>query len=344
MKKKYSNAFACLLLGICIIVMTTVVGCAESFMNNNDVPGERKNFEELRVVNWNVQTFFDAINNGLEYGEFLSSKNWGEKSYIERLERLKSSIKIFDADILVMEEIENEGVLHDISNFLAGEWNQNKVYRYACFAKDEGSSIGCGILSRYPLERLTLHSVDVHGETSVPKMRPIMQLAVLKGGKKLILFVNHWKSMSGGEMETNVWRLRQESVLSRRVSIEKNKGNAILMCGDFNRDICDFSEGTERGMVLLRRLPSDDCTDGIEVRSPWFDAKRNLINPGSYYFDGEWSRIDNFFVAGGADILDFGPLTDGPWCDEESSIPIRYQIWNGNGYSDHLPVFCRVRF
>ena len=76
----------------------------------------------LKVVNWNVQTFFDAITTGSEYTEFVKSSRWGKEAYMERLTRLASVIRTLDADIFVMEEIENEGVVHDICNFLAGEW------------------------------------------------------------------------------------------------------------------------------------------------------------------------------------------------------------------------------
>ena len=101
------------------------------------------NRDKVKIANWNVQTFFDANNDGTEYSEFAKSKTWGEEMYKERLKRLCSVIKKLDADIFIMEELENSNVLFDISNFLAGEWNPRKIYRYACFSKNEGGAIGC---------------------------------------------------------------------------------------------------------------------------------------------------------------------------------------------------------
>ena len=328
----FKSAFACLALFL--------FGCDGSF----SMESGKEKMEEISVANWNVQTFFDSTNDGCEYDEFISNKKWGKASYAERLSRLASSIKAIDADVLVMEEIENEAVLHDISNFLAGEWNQKKIYRYACFAKDEGSSIGCGVLSRYPLENLTLHSIDVRTEISMPKMRPLMQLTVCKGEKKLVLFVNHWKSMSGGEDETELWRMWQESVLCKRIMLAEKSNAAILACGDFNRDINDFKKCGGQEKILLREKADGECENGVCVHSPWFDSGRNLVEPGSYFFRDEWSRIDNFFAAGSIEIVDFYPVTSGPWCDSETHVPEKYQVWSGNGYSDHLPIFCVVRF
>ena len=57
---------------------------------------------EVKIANWNVQTFFDANNDGTEYSEFAKSKTWGEEMYKERLKRLCSVIKKLAADIFIM--------------------------------------------------------------------------------------------------------------------------------------------------------------------------------------------------------------------------------------------------
>ena len=63
---------------------------------------------QLYVVSWNVQTFFDAQTSGLEYAEFRGSKSiWSQQLYEHRLERLLDAIEEIDADVLVLQEIEN---------------------------------------------------------------------------------------------------------------------------------------------------------------------------------------------------------------------------------------------
>ncbi|MGN0729320.1 endonuclease/exonuclease/phosphatase family protein [Treponema sp.] len=298
---------------------------------------------ELKIASWNVQTFFDANAEGTEYSEFLKSKTWGAESYRCRLERLCSVIRKINADIFVMEEIENAAVLQDIGNFLSGEWNSGNVYRYACFAKSDGGSIGCGVISKVPLEWMRLHSIDVRTEQEkMPRTRPVAEIEVNTSAGPLRIFVNHWKSKSGGAEKTEKWRNREEGVLAFFMNCALNEGAAVFAIGDFNRDIHDFCRA-EGGSFLLRfwhgRLLDGE---GVLAACPWFDAAGNLVYPGSYYFKDEWSRIDCIFYAGKIQMQSFFPAVDGSWCSSDF-IPQKYSLWNGSGYSDHLPIVCRVR-
>ncbi len=325
---------------VCGLLSLFLLSCEANFMPN---AAERRGAGnvELKVACWNVQTFFDSTTDGCEYDEFKKSSRWGKEPYIERIERLCSVIKALDADVFVMEELENEGVLHDISNFLAGEWNSRKVYGHACFAKEDGGAIGCGVLSRWPLSDFTVHGLDVRTQkVSMPRMRPLMKVSVMKNCIPLVLMVNHWKSMSGGKEVSEKWRLMQESVLCECVAECEVQGLPVLACGDFNRDIGDFCLTDGFGGVLLRGKNGS----GAEVSSPWYGEDGSIASPGSYFFDGEWSRIDHFFAGSHAVIEEFEPCTAGPWCREDTLVPVKYTVWNGNGYSDHLPIMCRVRY
>ncbi len=291
----------------------------------------------LSVAEWNVQTFFDARKDGTEYAEFTKSKYWGEDAYTARLRRLSAALKKLDAEVVVLEEIESEKVLYDLANFLAGDWNFSRHYVYGCFSKLPGSAIGCAVLSRYPLENLRAHALELRGEAPMPKMRPLMCVDICKKGRRLTLLVNHWKSKSGGGGEQ--WRLWQEKVLAVHLETAARSG-AALACGDFNKDIGEFRRENE-GTVLLHGLWTDK---DISVRSPWYGSDGSLVEPGSYCFHGEWSRIDGFFSAGDIAITSFAPQMQGEWCNAQTHEPYRYQIWNGSGFSDHLPLRCTVSF
>lgn len=289
----------------------------------------------LKIVNWNAQTFFDGNNDGVEYSNFVKSKKWNQEAYKDRLQKLCKAISQLDGDLVVLEEIENVGIVYDISNALAGNsWNPAKVYRYACFAKDENSSIGCAVLSRRQLQGLKVHSLDIKSEKSkAPSMRPIIEVDLL-APKRLKLFINHWKSKSGGE-DSAVWRKWQESLLARKIieAQKKDSGAAILCAGDFNQDIKEFSIAAPGQVELNSRFSGEK----VLVHSPWLCFEGDL---GSYNFRDKWERIDHFFSCGNLTMEEFSPQT-GEWSYEDGR-PKPFKIYSLKGWSDHLPIACKI--
>ena len=304
--------------------------------------GDLSGRDSVSLVSWNVQTFFDGEKDGCEYADFKKAGNWNREKYTVRLERLCNAITALDADVFVLIELENESVLQDISNcFAGGSWKTKDFWKYSCFAKPEGSAIGIGILSRYELCDMTTHFIDVRTQgCEQPSLRYLIQVTVDCGERDFILFANHWKSMSGGEAETEIWRDWQESVLASRL-VELSNGGFLpsaVICGDFNRDVRKFAFAD--GDILLKGAgPGEESS--VRVYSPWLTENGAYsTETGSYYFDDKWERIDNIFVCGNVRVTFFEPVARSPWTTDDK-IPFSYKLYNGEGYSDHLPLFCR---
>ena len=79
----------------------------------------------------------------------------------------------------------------------------------------------------------------------------------------------------------------------------------------------------------------------IKLKSSWIDFSTE--EEGSYFYQNEWEKIDHFFVSKDCVIKEFYTIKNGPNITEEG-IPFRYNLWNGSGYSDHLPIVCTVIF
>lgn len=304
--------------------------------------------KSISVLSWNIETFFDGQNDGSEYSEFLKSKSWGTKAYGARVKKLCDSLKVLDSDVCVLIELENQGVLYDISNGLQDlNWNRNKLYRFSCFSKNDGAGIGLGVLTRYEILRFSVHNIDVKNCGDQPSLRPVMKIHIDVDGRELILFVNHWKSMSGGKEKSEVWRNWQESIVYSLVNSELEDGKKnILIAGDFNRDIADFyrSESTSvAGRIGLRHFLNDGKTfdDTVDVTSAWYDRLGFLVSPGSYCFNSQWSRIDQIFYAGEIELKSFSAVQNELWCTDDG-IPDSYDVYTGKGSSDHLPLKCVV--
>lgn len=306
-----------------------ISSCTKKFQFNNA--------NSITVTNWNLQTFFDGNNDGIEYSDFRKSKNlWNEDFYEERLDRLCKLIEEIDSDVFVMEEIENEKILYDISNKLSHNcWYRNKIYNYAAFGKENGNSIGLGVISKYPIENIKFHGLDVRTENEkAPQMRALMEVNMSAGNKNICMYVNHWKSKSGGEEKSEKWRLWQENILAREFS-NAFDSDINFATGDFNKDYFDFTRN-EHNDFLFNGI-GETKTKQVMLYSPWND----VTDEGSYFFRGKWEKIDHFFFAEKNRFSDFKVIKNDKILKSDGT-PARYELYNHTGYSDHLPITCRI--
>lgn len=326
-----------------ILVLGLLSSCSLSECDSDSGSKQNQGIQTFSIANWNVQTFFDAVTEGTEYSEFKSEAKWTNSKYYTRLQRLCEVLAALNADIFVLEEIENEGVLNDIANQFAGNsWDSDKNWSYCCFSKEKKSAIGCAVLSKYPLFGIKVHSLDIQVQkANQPSMRPIMEVCADINGREVRIFVNHWKSKSGGEEESEIWRDWQESLLAQRLNASVQECNfPCIICGDFNRDAREFClefSGVAGGTNTILR-----CAKPCKVYSPWFLESGSFSSSiGSYFYKGSWERIDHIFSFGRAKISTFLPKAESPWANDDKT-PIPYKTYTGNGYSDHLPVMANI--
>jgi len=279
----------------------------------------------LKVATWNMQTFFDANTSGTEYKEFLSDKYpWTEALYIKRCQKSAKIISEINADIIILEEIENETVLLDLYNQMSDYFFKNGNYKYATFAKEDGASIGIGVLSKNEIYNVKLHSslVISRRKRSAPS-RPIISFCVQDQNKELTIFANHWKSKLGGGKEL---RELQEKTLS---FLSKNASTPVIALGDFNTDNSEFKK--RDGFTDLKTFSNEYYA----LKSAWDSAS---IERGSYAYRGHWERIDNIFYSDKTVFIkDFSVFYTKALIDK-NGFPHRYSIYSEEGYSDHLPV------
>lgn len=353
-----------------VAALSVLSGC------RSPLKGER---EGITILSWNAQNIFDASDDGSEYSEFRPSGGWKIDDYRGRLtsvaEVLSTAVK-GGADIVLLQEIENQGVLEDLNN----DYLFSLGYRHLAASAQEGSAVQLGILSRFPLLQVCSRSLSLPG---APPMRPILEAEVeLPGGYSLIILVCHWKSRAGGVEETELWRRAGADLVARRLQelAWRRPDLPVLVAGDLNESWNEFdltgggyptalfpwgeeypAGGSEPDLLpLLVSGNAAACLgdpDGnipgtlrgplqglLPLFSPWA-ADPSLR--GSYTYQDSWEKIDHLLFSGaffdrrGVEFSSFQVHRGYPWSDEEG-YPKRWNSSTGYGYSDHLPVGCTI--
>jgi len=138
----------------------------------------------------------------------------------KKLRNIAEVICDLDADVIGLQEVENDRVLAQLQVRLK---RAGCAYRYRAITGDTRTPIHNELLSKIPLKRVRDVRITRYG-----RERSILE-TTLDTDPPLRLFVNHWRSKRGPESE----RLVYAKALKKRLD-RLPKGTEYLLLGDFN--------------------------------------------------------------------------------------------------------------
>ncbi len=311
---------------------------------------------------YNVENLFDTFDDSLKNDEeFLpeGDRFWNNYKYYSKLNNIYKVIIAIGGwnppAIIGLCEIENRKVVKDLVN------NTPLVkFEYQIIHKEspDRRGIDVGLIYRKELfQPLYYEAIPVNfPDNPESKTRDILYVkGIAKNSDTLNVFINHWPSRWGGQLESEDRRLFVASVLKAKVdSIFKlNPQSNIIITGDFN----DYPDNKSINKVLNASQDYDQITDNQLYNLSSFLYKSKNI--GTYKYQGDWDVLDQFIVSG--NILDkknkiFTSLDDvyifnadfllepdeGYFGYKPNRTFIGYK-YNG-GYSDHLPTYLILNF
>lgn len=310
----------------------------------------------LRIGFYNTENLFDTSDDPTKRDEEFTldgAKRWSNKRYYDKLNKLSKvvvSVGGWEAvEVMAFCELENEKVLRDLIDETP---LKGKGYKHIHYESPDRRGIDVGLIYRPDkIEALTSQVIPIRFPwDSTYKTRDILEvLFQTLSGDSIYLFVNHWPSRWGGQLETDRSRRFVASVLKERVrEIQKLDTKArIIIIGDFN----DTPENASIREVL----------NAIPATASESFRDTNLINlsqtykkvDGTHKYQGEWSIIDQVIISGGlfnskttrvrnnaADAYkgEFLFVPDEKFGGNKVNrtyLGMKYQ----GGYSDHLPVY-----
>ena len=176
----------------------------------------------LRIMSYNCENLFDYEHDegkeDYEYTEF-SAKHWTKSKYFGKLHRTASVIarcgEWGDVGIVCLLEIENDRVLRDLT-----QNTQLKRAGYSFLHQDSDDQRGVDVALLYQPEKFTpikTEYIKLHFENSRPTRDILFTTGILANGDTLSVFVNHWPSRYGGEVESEFKRIEAAKAVRHKI-------------------------------------------------------------------------------------------------------------------------------
>lgn len=196
------------------------------------------------------------------------------------------AIKDIDADVVALQEVENLIVLDRFnSRYLAAK---NYKHRILIDSNNDDRGIDVGLLSRYPIVSVRSFRHDRSPtKKSTVFSRDCLEVHIDVGGKELVVYVNHFKSMIGGRDSTKERRFNQAArvaeIIDEQWKMKKYSGNYIVL-GDLN----DYPDESTSLVPLLKHKGLVNVMDRIPENDRWthFYSKEN-----------EYRQLDHMFIS-----------------------------------------------
>ncbi|HSC52623.1 MAG TPA: endonuclease/exonuclease/phosphatase family protein [Phnomibacter sp.] len=310
---------------------------------------------------WNLENLFDEENSTSRTEKLQrvikgELSGWTPQVLDKKLDQLVSVMRRFNSDkgpdIMGVCEVENKAVLDK----LVLKLNAATSRVYHVLHHDSRDERGIDVAFFFDSTKYTrqgeLYSLEVMRRNAT---RDIVQVQLkTAAGNTLVLLGNHWPSRSGGQYESEPYRMMVGEVLGyfvQRIHEVNPSGAHIVAMGDFNdqpfdRSLTQYANSTH----VLKQVENARSIDYLyNLMASKIDGKT-----GTYVFGSEVSILDQFLISkdiavntsrskfsvqSPASILIFPGMVKG-----EYNTPVKFgrpsepSTHNLNGYSDHLPI------
>jgi predicted extracellular nuclease len=308
--------------------------------------------EKIYVSFWNLENLFDTIDDPQNPGddEYLpnAKSEWNEEKFDKKLSNLSKIIRAMNdgngPDILGVCEVENRYVLNELANRFLKDMNFEIVH----YESNDPRGIDVGLLyKKNKFEYLNSEKIKVFVQGNT---RDILHATLKFKDEVIHIFVNHWPSRRGGEIESEPRRIRAANTLRTKVDslLKSDPKTNIIIMGDFN-DMPD----NKSILITLLAVPFDCDSLTSEYTFNLYNtaAKKYFQGIGSYFHQGNFNMLDQIIVSKG--LLDKKKLDYK--CDSFEVISNELNTTRSGkfkgapfptfgsgrylgGYSDHFPV------
>lgn len=306
---------------------------------------------------WNLENLFDSENaprtDKLRRALKKELEGWSDEILEKKIKQLVKMLRTINGsngpDILGVCEVENENVLKKFRDSL----QQTLDRGYKIIHADTQDERGIDVAFLYDKDKFAVDPQKVFFHVIVKRYatRDIVQgnFRSKISNTEFVLVGNHWPSRSGGQLESEPYRMMAGETLAyfnQRIQDVHSQAIPILVMGDFNdepfnRSITEYAKST---------VSADRVLNAHSV--PWlynFMWEAIGSRAGTFYYSDAFNVLDQFMVSrrmlidnaklkvqqGSIRIEIFPEMS-------KNGIPRKFgrpaEALDQEGYSDHFPI------
>ena len=264
----------------------------------------------IAVATWNVHRFFDtACDSGsCDSGDFEALP--GEAQFAARADSIAAAIEALEADVVALQEIENEACVEALRLRLGPAWPVVVLGEHGT-----AGTVDVAVAARGALVEVRTHRdqpIPLPGGGTTTFARELLEVHLEIGGAPVVVFAAHFRSQYDDEPERRLAEAMAARDLAAATAEERPEA-IVVLAGDLN-DV--------PGSPPLEALEEGGALDGLWDELPPEDA----------WTWGSWS---------GTKLLDHLALAAGRYVDGTATV-LRDPGSGTWGASDHAAVRARV--
>lgn len=268
------------------------VFCLSGFSNG-------KGSDTLFVAFWNLENLFDTKDDDgkidSEYtpeGELKWTLERLDKKIADQSRVIRSMNEGKCPDLIGFSEVEHQCLL----DTMIARHFKDKNYKVAYAESPDMRGIDNGLIYNAEIFSLAKVKTDTVNLLDGNTTRLILSASLVMNKKDTVhVFVNHWPSRRGGQMESEINRVNAANVLRKTVSklFSYNKKSKIIIIGDFNDEPGNISI-----MEALNAHPFH-CQDTIKTTGELFNTSFEAYErkEGSLKFQETWNLLDQIVIS-----------------------------------------------
>ncbi len=212
----------------------------------------------LLIANWNVHNLIDdKLNSG-------TSAETADPAYVAHRKEVARVVDPLAIDVLMLAEVESQGVLDALNGDLAAPFAQTKL-----IDGNDPRAIDVGIMSRLPLVKVVSHASETFTKLGTKSpvysyARDCLEVHLDAHGHDLVLLGVHFRSKDNDDPNKRL----AEAQHTRQIAdaILKAEPNAeVLVLGDFN----DVPASPPLAAISAGTPPFVDAADSVAAADRW---------------------------------------------------------------------------